>query len=821
MAGTDIMTVAGSNFRAEHVVLFYGAGLPINIHGLFMSGSNNLLNDFQVNGTPRMVNPLNLTGNNNLFQNCIFLGGDGGGAGPGSVIAGTSNRFTDVAFTSDGVNTVSGNTNHFLRTSFTELSALTACVTNTGTGNIFADGGITGGFGGNCLIANGPGQQYHRVTVASGGGTAIAVGAFALSRFVDCAADGAFTTANLATDVIITRQRQANATTMTLAGQGCKLIDCILFNLTLAATATDTWDVNSTTTGAITDTAGRLQQGVFVHQAAGAPTVNDDINDGYLIGISRWFDTRAAPLGQIEYRCHSNAAGAAVWIPIGTAGIYSVLIHPTVGVGQYTTISAFCTAEVAGTIAGIAPGTYTEVGNIAFKAGQQVFGLGGVDSTALKSVLYQMGSYTLTNNTNTKVDGVYFTHTVAAPDPQCVFLNGASGWVVRNCTFDFTPSGAFDHLGIIYSGTGWKIQDVNILCNARTYRAIYNNGATDGVMENVKVTGGMTTVAGGHEYLVRLLNSQRNRYTNVTVTTPSATVQTGALMGVSSAAAKDPDQFQNIQLVHGANNAASGNGLYYFDTAGAEVAYGDEWGNLSIKNFYVGARFVRAGRLKFCVGDIGTAAAPCGDSSIVGTTAGTNVTFSNMYGVSTGTTMVVDGFTALKLSGCDLPTISLGPAVAVASTIMQGCSVTTLTNGAFSTGLNLAAVAVAPANFTDSGHDTVRDQYTSQTYAVGPVTVRGSREYNNAGAGVAVTFNLPDPAAVTVSIGYEVRFVALAAQQIIVKAPALNTIYSGFVSSTVAGTIYSDSGIAFTISIRYVAASTWVATAQLGQWITT
>jgi hypothetical protein len=181
--------------------------------------------------------------------------------------------------------------------------------------------------------------------------------------------------------------------------------------------------------------------------------------------------------------------------------------------------------------------------------------------------------------------------------------------------------------------------------------------------------------------------------------------------------------------------------------------------------------------------------------------------------------MVVDGFTALKLSGCDLPTISLGPAVAVASTIMQGCSVTTLTNGAFSTGLNIAACRIT--TFTDNGHDTVRDQYTSQTYAVGPVTVRGSREYNNAGAGVAVTFNLPDPAAVTVSIGYEVRFVALAAQQIIVKAPALNTIFSGFVSSTVAGTIYSDSGIAFTISIRYVAASTWVATAQLGQWITT
>ena len=59
---------------------------------------------------------------------------------------------------------------------------------------------------------------------------------------------------------------------------------------------------------------------------------------------------------------------------------------------------------------------------------------------------------------------------------------------------------------------------------------------------------------------------------------------------------------------------------------------------------------------------------------------------------------------------------------------MQGCRVTTLTNGAFSTGLNIAACIIT--TFTDNGHDTVRDQYTSQTYAVGPVTVRGSREYN-------------------------------------------------------------------------------------------
>jgi hypothetical protein len=72
-----------------------------------------------------------------------------------------------------------------------------------------------------------------------------------------------------------------------------------------------------------------------------------------------------------------------------------------------------------------------------------------------------------------------------------------------------------------------------------------------------------------------------------------------------------------------------------------------------------------------------------------------------------------------------------------------------------------------------------------------------------------------------VSIGYEVRFVTLAAQRMTIQLPALNTAYYAFVNTTVAGTIYSDSGIGWSLSLRYAAANTWVATAGTGAWPTT
>lgn len=856
LAGTDVMSIAGSNFRGENVVLYWGGGAPLNFHGLFMSGSNNYLRDFQVNGTPRCVNPLNLTGSNNVFDNCIFYGGDGGGAGPGSVIAGGNNRFLNTPLTSDGVNTVSGNSNVFRSSPFAELSALAAALTNSGTDNIFVESNLNTGFG-TCLNANGARQSFNRCVITSaGGGTAIAVAAVDGTKFVDCSCDANMTIANGSTNTVL-RGLVMTLGTLTISGQAVKLSECQLVNLTLAATAVSVFEVGCTISGVITDTATRLQRGIFLHQGAAAPTVNDDVNDGFLgDGMSRWFDTRAAPLGQIEYRCHSNAVGAAVWIPIGTAGLYSVLIHPVAGIGQYQTISAFCTAEPVGTIAGIAPGTYTEVGNITFLAGQQVFGLGGVDNTALESVLYQMGNFTLTNAANSKIEGIYFTHTVTTADQQSISLTGASGWVVRNCTFDFTPTGAFDHMGIIYSGTNWKIQDVNILCDARTYRAIFNNGGTDGVMENVKVTGGMTTAAANHEYLVRILSSARSKYENITITTPDATVQVGALLGVSAAASKDGDHYSNIHLIHTLATAAAGNGLYYFDTGGADHHMYDLWSNLTIKYFYDGVRTTRNSHVKFENCTIGSDIAKCGDSSVVQVTSSSETMWSNCTMFAVGTTLAladnanhwhlsncyiqsdgatslsiatstwlkitgsrflgsvtIDGTTGAMISSSNMDAMSLGPAAATTSVELVGCVITTLTNGAFTTGLRIAGCSIP--TFTDSGTGTIRDVYTQRTAIATPVTVRTSSEYNNAGAAGAVVYNLP--AAVAVENGYKVRFVVAAAQNMVVTAAAGDVISNGVVSTAAGGTATSAT-LFSVLELMCLDATNWVATSQSGLW---
>jgi hypothetical protein len=63
-------------------------------------------------------------------------------------------------------------------------------------------------------------------------------------------------------------------------------------------------------------TFGRRALYVDNFTSPNAPTVNDDINQGYTIG-STWFDTATL----VFYRCTNNASGAATWVAISATQI--------------------------------------------------------------------------------------------------------------------------------------------------------------------------------------------------------------------------------------------------------------------------------------------------------------------------------------------------------------------------------------------------------------------------------------------------------------------------------------------------------------------
>ena len=100
----------------------------------------------------------------------------------------------------------------------------------------------------------------------------------------------------------------------------------------------------------------------------------------------------------------------------------------------------------------------------------------------------------------------------------------------------------------------------------------------------------------------------------------------------------------------------------------------------------------------------------------------------------------------------------------------------------------------------------------SVTEADSPVTCATDNEYDNIGAAAAVTLNLP-----TAVRGASIRFVVMAAQDMIVTAAAGDQIHANGKSSTVAGTFTSDV-LYSVLELKCYDATNWVAIAASGSW---
>lgn len=94
----------------------------------------------------------------------------------------------------------------------------------------------------------------------------------------------------------------------------------------------------------------KLGQYVIKHnyEAVTAPTVNDDIADGYSQG-SEWIDTTVPKI----YKCLDNTKGIAVWSDVTGAGAVSPPVGFSFNVGNNTTITCANTAPFESAVTGM------------------------------------------------------------------------------------------------------------------------------------------------------------------------------------------------------------------------------------------------------------------------------------------------------------------------------------------------------------------------------------------------------------------------------------------------------------------------------------
>lgn len=373
---------------------------------------------------------------------------------------------------------------------------------------------------------------------------------------------------------------------------GVTLVNCEANTLNVAGVAMDNNREFGCRFTNVIDTSNALRRGVGMHVAVVAPTINDDINDGFITGVSRWWNSNTF----IEYLCMSNAVGAANWVPVGaTAGRapWNVLVHPTAGFGDYTTPSAACLGEAEGTIIAIAPGTYNEVANILMKEGQVLWGLGGVEGDDFSSVIVNLtGSQILRLHDDVQVKGIYFTCDRNAPadDVRMVEFNSATRAVVENCTFDCTPTAGVQQHQVfgIDSITFCRVENVNIIGDTVTYTP-FDGGTvgnvTDNIFKNIRISGCFTANNPGEEYLIDLDDPERNTWDTIYHDHRGlASVQAGAMISININGDREPCTYRNIFF---ANDASAADGTA-IRMAGGTFRKADVLSDISLIGFYIG-----------------------------------------------------------------------------------------------------------------------------------------------------------------------------------------------------------------------------------------
>ena len=520
-------------------------------------------------------------------------------------------------------------------------------------------------------------------------------------------------------------------------------------NLGVTTNGTQSFGCNWT---AVNDTAGNLGQGMSVHVDAAAPTVNDDTGEGFEVGISFWYRTGT----NVLYRCDANGAGAAVWHPVNLAGgigLYTVLVHPTAGVGDYQTLSAACTGSAAGTIIGVAPGTYTEIAQINMLEGQRIFALGGLEGDDITSVIYGLGNYIISSATDEcEISGIYFTVTATA-DKSFIDLTG-NNFKMDKCTFDFTGTAAQDHAGFDFVGCdNVQLREIRIIADARTYEVFSLTTCTNVLVEDVIITGGTLDPSGAATDFIYLSDCSNCKFINIR----------GSALDTEDIAA-----------------------YYIKDTVSADTA-----GNLFRDiNLNMTAGGTGGGGIMI-EGTGATRNHPTViDNFVINTTAFNGEVFLNGIQYAKvdkvhGTEIEIDGDSNM-VSQSIVTTINIGVTISSTGNKLTGVEVT----GTFTNAANADQTKIGNCEFsvfTDLGTNTKRDIFTHET-VTGNFDVKGSREYDNDVMGAAVTATWPAGA----EVGFEAWFTVMAAQDLIIDAPAGMTIRCDGRSSSVSGNIQSD-----------------------------
>lgn len=762
------------------------AGLPIGNLGLLVSGGNNRFDKIDALFNIGSANQFRVSAYGNDFNELSISGGTGNC----DIVDAGDNNFKNCSFSVDGIAMLETNTggaiaynNRFTSCTFNDTSGAINAFTQALDGSKFINCSFNGGATGGLLITSSGVSVDGCDVVASGTDGILVTGTYC--NIDNCSLEAGTNSIRVlrpAQYVNITnitmRPGAAAAGDISLSGaldtslSNIKLpsddMDIAAFggnpseNITLEAIYMNALSVAGATTdavssfgcffpGGITDTSAAFQRGSRVHISSSTPAVTDDSSDGFIAGVSRWLHTTTG----IFYDCITDAIGAALWVPQGAVAgkaLWSVLVHPTAGWGDYTTISSACTAEPAGTIIGVAPGVITELAPISLKEGQTVIALGGLEGDDNTSVTVALANNIITMaNDESKISGIYFT--IAATTDKAFINMSGNNSVIEKCKFDFTGTLITQHRGLfINASDNCAVQDCEFINDPLTYRVIDMDAVTNSRVGRIKITAGDMDPSAVTEDMVDMTSCSNCIIEKIKIS--GITTEKAAAYAIHSTIGADtvPNIFRdlNISLQAGAGGA----GALKIEGSGAVRVH-----PCTIDSFVVNTN---ANNGELALDDVSAC----------------------MLTNCLMTTLEINGDNN-KITNCRMATLNIGAATASNNTKLNNIEVTgTFTNAANADETQISSCEFG--TFTDTGDSTARDMYTQETVIAG-ATVRGSRDYDNNGAVATVIMLLP----ATAVDGTRARFNVMTNQILRVTAAAGDSIRVGQLSSSIAGSTES------------------------------
>lgn len=563
------------------------------------------------------------------------------------------------------------------------------------------------------------------------------------------------------------------------------------------------------------------------------------------------------------------------------------------GGGDYALISAACAGESQDAIICVAPGSYTETGDITMKRGQRVCSLGG--NNDVRPVVNMDAGSVLVDDYCT-VKGLYFEsnlYTLGAFNDGLISIRGGNT-ILRDLSFEMSgmgdnrwairqPSGTSDNsiqnIRCYFSdsgqsavsltgGIGNKVKNVSINdIDVDTARFAIDFTTAEGVLDDVFITNSNFAIGQQDAFNINV-DGDSNRVSNIFIDNTASSPEYSGMK-----ASGEGNIFSNIHMRHVytaiAADASVGSealrnstfeGIYLYDCSRGisthsppAVIYGalDECifsdvemrtlgGNGVIDEFAIGGENITgcifsdfyvdyegsddpvdiisgAGNMlcnididdsgggntrSFDISDNDNIIDNCRGEKPIRITGDQNRIDSSRFGdyIDSGSDNIINGLH--QESG------SPGPSDDSTSGYMEGDRWRNTSTGVVYTATSVDAGSASWGSYTSSGYDL-------ETDIASPVTVEVGEQYDNDGAGGAVTYNLP-----SASRGRAIRFVNMENEDMELQAAGGEQIQIQNASSSAGGTATSSSR-GDVLELIGMDSSTWYAVAQLGSWTLT